>query len=91
VRGDRIGTPTELAAIIPGVPLTVTRYGGTTTVTADERRCLWPRVFRSRPVRVIIVTEPGRPSLAQVTTDLAIRRPRSSSATPPDGPSRYAT
>jgi len=47
----------------------VTRYGKTTQVTVHERRCLWPGACRSRPVRVIIVAEPGRPSLALVTTD----------------------
>ena len=39
-------------------------------MTVNERRCLWPGVFRSRPVRVIAVTEPGK-LLALVTTDMA--------------------
>jgi hypothetical protein len=68
-RGARIGTPAQLAAATPGVAATVTRYGKTAPVTVCERRCLWPGVYRSRPVRVIIVTEPGRPALALVTTD----------------------
>ena len=37
-------------------------------MTVREHRCLWPGVFRSVPVRVIIVTEPGKPTLALVTT-----------------------
>ena len=69
-KGDRIGTPAELAAATPGRTATVTRYGKTATVTVHERRCLWPGVFRSRPVRVITVTEPRR-FLALLTTDMA--------------------
>jgi hypothetical protein len=34
----------------------------------SERRCLWPGVYRSVPVRVIIVTGPRKPGLALVTT-----------------------
>jgi hypothetical protein len=70
-RGARIGTPADLAAATPGTPVAVTRYGTTATVTVHERRCLWPGVFRSRPVRVIVVTEPRKPGLALVTTDMA--------------------
>jgi len=70
-KGVRIGTPAELAAATPGTSLAVTRYGTTATVTVHERRCLWPGVFRSVPVRVLVVTEPRRPGLALVTTDMA--------------------
>lgn len=70
-RGARIGTPADLAAATPSCTATVTRYGTTATVTVHERRCLWPGVFRSRPVRVIVVTEPHKPGLALVTTDMA--------------------
>jgi hypothetical protein len=69
-RGDRIGTPADLAAARPGRTATVTRYGRPARVTIHERRCLWPGVFRSRPVRVIAVAEPGK-LLALVTTDTA--------------------
>jgi DDE superfamily endonuclease len=69
-RGARIGTPAQLATA-PGQAATVTRYGKTAQVTIRERRCLWPGVYRSRPVRVITVTEPRRPGLALVTTDMA--------------------
>jgi IS4 transposase len=47
----------------------VTRYGRTRTVTIYERRCLWYGVFRSQPVRVILIRELRRPDLALVTTD----------------------
>jgi len=70
-KGARIGTPAELAAAGPGRTATVTRYGKTATVIVHERRCLRPGVFRSRPVRVIVVTEPRKPGLALVTTDMA--------------------
>ena len=53
---ERIGTPAQLAAATPGRgPAAITRYGKTATVTFHERRCLWPGVFRCRPVRVIVV------------------------------------
>jgi hypothetical protein len=69
-KGARIGTPAELAAAGPGRTAPVTRYGKTASVSICERRCLWPGVFRSRPVRVIAVTEPGS-RLVLVTTDMA--------------------
>ena len=68
-RGARIGTPADLAAVVAGQDAAVTRYGKTARVTVREHRCLWPGVWRSVPVRVIIVTEPGRPGLSLVTTD----------------------
>jgi hypothetical protein len=49
----------------------VTRYGTTARVSICERRCLWPGVYRSVPVRVIVVTEPRKPGLALLSTDMA--------------------
>jgi len=71
-RGERIGTPAQLAAATPGIPATVTRYGKQALVTIREHRCLWPGVYRSRPVRVIIVTDrvPAKPGIMLVTTDM---------------------
>ena len=69
-KGARIGTPAQLAAATPGRAAAITRYGKTATVTFHERRCLWPGVFRCRPVRVIVVAGRGV-SLALVTTDAA--------------------
>jgi hypothetical protein len=69
--GDRIGTPAQLAATAPAHPVTVTRYGRTAQVNVCEQRCLWRGVFGSRPVRVIIVSDPGNPPLNLVTTDTA--------------------
>jgi hypothetical protein len=68
-RGVRIGTPAQLSAALAGRDITVTRYGRQARVTVREHRCLWPGVYRSRPVRVIIVTEPRKPGLSLVTTD----------------------
>ncbi|WP_050564795.1 IS701 family transposase [Salinispora arenicola] len=70
VYGARIGTPAELAAATPATPVTVTRYGRATTVQLHHQRCLWRGVFAGRPVRVLVVTEPGQPTIALVTTDL---------------------
>ncbi|HEX3923826.1 MAG TPA: transposase [Streptosporangiaceae bacterium] len=69
--GDRTGTPAELAAASPRAPAVLTRYGRTAKVSICERRCLRYGVFSSRPVRAIIVTEPGKPGLALVTTDMS--------------------
>jgi len=69
VRGAKIGRPDQLATT-PGQTVTLTRYGRIAEVTIHERRCLWYGVFRSRPVRVILVREPRRPGLALVTTDM---------------------
>jgi hypothetical protein len=67
----RIGTPADLAATTPSTPVTVTRYGRTTTVQVHQLRCLWRGVFGARPVRVLVLTESRKPDLALVTTDLA--------------------
>jgi hypothetical protein len=68
VRGAKIGTPDQLTTT-PGKTVTLTRYGRVAEVTIHEHRCLWYGVFRSQPVRVILVREPRRPGLALVTTD----------------------
>jgi hypothetical protein len=71
VYGPRIGTPDDLAASTPAGSVTVTRYGRTATVQVHEQRCLWRGVFGARPVRVLVLVEPGKPRPALVTTDLA--------------------
>jgi hypothetical protein len=86
-KDPRIGTPAGLAAAGPGRTAHVTRYGSTACVTICERRCLWPGVFRSCPVRVIAVTEPGS-RLVLVTTDMATPPGRSSPGTLAAGPSK---
>jgi hypothetical protein len=54
---------------VRGQDISGTPYGKPARVTVSERRCPWPRVYRSRPVSVIIVTEPDSLGLAPVTTD----------------------
>lgn len=75
-RGTKIGAPQQLAAATQPQTLTVTRYGRTRTITVHERRCLWYGVYRSQPVRVIVIREPGRPGLALVTADPRAPPPR---------------
>ena len=50
--------------------MSATRYGRTATITVHEQRCLWRGVFGARPVRAILITEPGHKPLALVTTDM---------------------
>lgn len=69
-RGDKIGTPDQLANTTPAQQTTVTRYGRTKTVDIHQQRCFWYAVFRSRPVQVILIREPRHPDLALVTTDV---------------------
>jgi SRSO17 transposase len=77
--GQRLGTPTHLAALMTTQARwrtgTVHRYGRTDTVELADTHCLWYGVYRSRTVRVILLREPGRRTragyhLALVTTDL---------------------
>jgi hypothetical protein len=70
VYGVRIGTPAQLAVTVPATPVTVTRYGRNTTVAVHHQRCLWRGVFGARPVRVLVITEPGQPTMTLVTTDM---------------------
>jgi hypothetical protein len=58
-----------MAAPCPAIPAAITRNGRTAPVTIGQR-CLWHGVFGSRPVRALAVTEPGKPGLALVTTDM---------------------
>ena len=58
---------------MPATQVTVTRYGRTMTVQVHQQRCVWRGVFGARPVRVLVILEPGKPSLALVTTDLNIQ------------------
>jgi hypothetical protein len=62
VYGTRIGTPTDLAATVPATPVTATRYGRTSTMQVHHQRCLWRGVSGPRPVRVLVLVEPGNPT-----------------------------
>ena len=87
LKGERIGTPTDIARRATWKTVTVTRYGTTATVQLTERLCLWYGTWRTDPVRVIGLRDTGRTSgsgydLALVTTDLT--------ATPEEIIARYA-
>lgn len=72
VKGARLGSLATLAATAAFTPATVSRYGTTTTVGVATITCLWYTVFGPRPVRVVLVREPGTRhgyDLALITTD----------------------
>jgi hypothetical protein len=87
LKGDRIGTPADIAASATWKTVAVTRYGTTATVQIAERTCLWYGTWRTDPVRVILLRDTARTTtsgydLALVTTDLT--------ATPQEIIARYA-
>ena len=87
LKGDRIGTPADIAASATWKTVSVTRYGTTATVQIAQRTCLWYGTWRTDPVRVILLRDTGRTSgsgydLALITTDLT--------ATPQEIIARYA-
>lgn len=87
-KGERIGTPTDIAASATWKTVTVARYGTTATVAVTDRVCLWYGTWRTDPVRVILLREGARKTktsgydIALVTTDLT--------ATPEEIIARYA-
>jgi SRSO17 transposase len=77
LRGDRIGTPAQIASSATWTRVSVHRYATTATVQISERVCLWYGTWRTDTVRLILVrdtdrqTSPGREyDIALVTTDL---------------------
>jgi hypothetical protein len=72
IKGDRLGTPAELAATATWHTATVTRYGSTTTVQVATVSCLWYGSLHTTPVTVVLVRGPGGVrayDIALVTTD----------------------
>lgn len=91
LKGERIGTPTDIARSAQWKTVTVSRYGTTSTVTITEQVCLWYGTWRTDTVRVILLRDVGRATktstargydIALVTTDLT--------ATPQQIIARYA-
>jgi hypothetical protein len=89
LKGDRIGTPTDIARSTPWRTVSVSRYGATSTVQITDLRCLWYGTWRTDTVRVILVRETGKNTkpatgydIALITTDLT--------ATPEQVVARYA-
>ncbi|MFE2964362.1 transposase [Streptomyces sp. NPDC059340] len=79
LKGERLGTPKDLAATAAFASFQVKRYQRTETVHLAEVTCLWYGSFHTRTVRVILLRDQGTASgydLALVTTDLT---------TPPTG------
>jgi hypothetical protein len=89
LKGDRIGTPAQIARHEPCKTVTLARYATTTTAQITDRVCLWYGTWRTDIVRVILVRDTRRTTnptngydIALVTTDLT--------ATPEDILARYA-
>jgi hypothetical protein len=71
LKGPKLGTAKDIAATIEWTCATVSRYGRTDTVHVAERTCLWYDVYRSRPLRLVLVRDLDRDTaLALITTDL---------------------
>jgi hypothetical protein len=73
LKGDRLGTPAELAGAARFGTVTIERYGHLDTIGVAVVACLWYGAFGPRQVRVILVREAGTATgydLALVTTDL---------------------
>lgn len=75
LKGERIGTPADIAAAGTWRTVTVTRYGRRVSVQVAEQTCRWYGVWRTDPVRVICVRDrahtPKRGyDIALITTDL---------------------
>ena len=76
-KGQRIGTPTQIAAGATWRKVTVSRYGTTSTVQITEVTCLWYGTWRTDTVRVILLRDTNHKSssttgydIALITTDL---------------------
>jgi hypothetical protein len=77
LKGERIGTPADIARSARWRTVSVFRYGITSTVQITEQSCLWYGTWRTDTVRVILVRETGKKAvpakgygIALVTTDL---------------------
>jgi len=73
LKGQRIGTPGDIAATATDwKTVTVRRYGTTSIVRVTEVTCLWFGTWRTDPVRVILLRDTTSTGydLALVTTDL---------------------
>jgi hypothetical protein len=72
-KGDRLPALATLAATTAFTEVTVTRYGKTAAITAAAVACLWPSVFGTRPVTVVLIRDRSTAGydLALITTDTA--------------------
>jgi hypothetical protein len=76
LRGDRIGTPTDIAAHATTtntwVDTLINRYGTTITARTTEITGLWFGVWRTDPVRIILVKDSRRKGNTTKSYDIAI-------------------
>ena len=72
-KGNRLPALDALAATTAFTEVTVTRYGKTAAISAATVTCLWPSVFGTRPVTVVLIRDRSKTGhdLALVTTDTA--------------------
>jgi DDE superfamily endonuclease len=72
-KGDRLPSLAKLAATAAFTQVTVTRYGKAAVISAAPVTCLWPAVFGTRPVTVVLIRDRSAAGydLALVTTDTA--------------------
>ena len=72
-KGDRLPALAELAATTAFTQVTVTRYSKAATISAAAITCLWPSVFGTRQVTVVLIRDRSAAGydLALVTTDTA--------------------
>jgi len=73
-KGDRLPALAGLAATAVFTEVTVTRYGKTAAISAAAVTCLWPSVFGTRAVTVVLIRDRSAAGydLALVTTDTAV-------------------
>ena len=57
-KGDRLPSLATLAATTAFTQVTVTRYGRTAVISAATVTCLWPTVFGTRQVTVVLIRGP---------------------------------
>jgi len=76
LRGQRIGTPTDIARNATDnnawVDTLINRYGTTITARTTEITCLWFGAWRTDPVRVILVKDSHRKATNTKSYDIAI-------------------
>jgi len=72
-KGDRLPALAKLADTVAFTEVTVTRYGKTAAISAASVACLWPSVFGTRQVTVVLIRDRSAAGhdLALVTTDTA--------------------
>ena len=83
-KGARLPSLAKLADGTASAPVTVTRYGKTTTIHVAAITCLWYSVFGSRPVQVVLIRDASATGydVGLITTD--------AEATPAQVIERYA-